>query len=150
MCDKAPILRKEQINDGLWMLWEVALRGDEWCQPRRAGPPRWRALTGGSRCSSSQKRSYCCYRRIMPLISLHLCPSWSKHCISFSFFIFYWNKSAICSATLRLGFFLFFPPFISDRWKSVFQTAAIKSRRAESSCVHQHCDTAWSSCAAAV
>lgn len=65
-------------------------------------------------------------------------------------FISYWNKSAFRSATLTLGWYFFCPFTISDRWKSVFQIAAIRSTRAESSCVHQHYNTAWSSCAAAV
>lgn len=33
--DKGPILGKEQINEGLWILWELALRGNERCQPTR-------------------------------------------------------------------------------------------------------------------
>lgn len=41
VCDKGPILRKEQINERLWILWELALRGNEWCQPRRVWRRNW-------------------------------------------------------------------------------------------------------------
>lgn len=109
VCDKRPILRKEQINERLWILWELALRGNEWCQPRRV----WHVETDRRRpqiiLSWTQPLLALCFGRIMPVITLHLCPSFkSKHCISYSFFIFYWNKSAICSATLTLVWFFFF------------------------------------------